>query len=108
MLHHNLTLLGVPFDEAVLADEVGAYKPDPRMFAALLDRCGCTKDEIVHVAPGFYHDIMPCHALGIRRVWINRNRLARSAEHTSALQSLMRTSYAVFFFTQKLHHYYHP
>jgi 2-haloacid dehalogenase len=44
------------------------------MFAALLERCGCTKDEIVHVAQGFYHDIMPGHALGIRRVWINRNR----------------------------------
>ncbi|HEY9536283.1 MAG TPA: haloacid dehalogenase type II [Kiloniellaceae bacterium] len=81
MMQHNRTRLGVPFDEAVLADEVGAYKPDPRMFAALLDRCGCTKDEIVHVAQGFYHDIMPCHALGIRRVWINRNRLAGDKAH---------------------------
>src|SRR3546814_3463502 len=35
MMQHNRTRLGVPFDEAVLADEVDAYKPDPRMFAAL-------------------------------------------------------------------------
>jgi 2-haloacid dehalogenase len=71
---HNRAALGVPFDQVVLAEEVGAYKPDHRMFAALLERCGCAKDEIVHVAQGFYHDIMPGHALGIRRVWINRNR----------------------------------
>jgi 2-haloacid dehalogenase len=73
VMRENLAKLGVPFDEVVLAEEVGAYKPDHRMFEALLARCGCTKDEIVHVAQGFYHDIMPCHALGIRRVWINRN-----------------------------------
>src|SRR3546814_5057306 len=45
MMQHNRTRLGVPFDEAVLADEVGAYQPDPRMLAALLDRCGCTKED---------------------------------------------------------------
>lgn len=73
VMEHNVARIGVPFDKVVLAEEVGAYKPAPRMFEALLDRCGCTKDEIVHVAQGFYHDIMPGHALGIRRVWINRN-----------------------------------
>jgi 2-haloacid dehalogenase len=76
MMQHNRARIGVPFDEAVVAEEVGAYKPDHRMFHALLQRCGCAKDEIVHVAQGFYHDIMPGHALGIRRVWINRNGLA--------------------------------
>jgi 2-haloacid dehalogenase len=71
-MRHNTASIGVPFDQVVLAEEVGAYKPDHRMFAALLERCGCTKDEIVHVAQGFYHDIMPGHALGLRRIWINR------------------------------------
>ena len=74
VMQHNTASIGVPFDQIVLAEEVGAYKPDHRMFHALLDRCGCAKDEIVHVAQGFYHDIMPGHALGLRRVWINRNR----------------------------------
>jgi len=76
IMQHNRAALGVPFDEVVLAEEVRAYKPDHRMFEALLQRCGCTRDEIVHVAQGFYHDIMPGHALGLRRVWINRNALA--------------------------------
>jgi 2-haloacid dehalogenase len=72
VMRHNTASIGVPFDQVVLAEEVGAYKPDHRMFHALLERCGCTKDEIVHVAQGFYHDIMPGHALGLRRIWINR------------------------------------
>jgi 2-haloacid dehalogenase len=72
VMRHNTASIGVPFDQVVLAEEVGAYKPDHRMFHALLERCGCAKDEIVHVAQGFYHDIMPGHALGIRRIWINR------------------------------------
>jgi 2-haloacid dehalogenase len=72
MMEHNRARIGVPFDQVVLAEEVGAYKPDHRMFEALLERCGCARDEIVHVAQGFYHDIMPGHALGIRRVWVNR------------------------------------
>jgi 2-haloacid dehalogenase len=73
VMQENIAAIGVPFDEVVLAEEVGAYKPDHRMFEALLARCGCTRDEIVHMAQGFHDDIMPCHALGIRRVWINRN-----------------------------------
>jgi len=72
VMWENRARIGVPFDEVVLAEEVGAYKPDHRMFDTLLARCGCARDEIVHVAQGFYHDIMPGHALGIRRVWINR------------------------------------
>jgi 2-haloacid dehalogenase len=75
VMQENVARIGVPFDAVVLAEEVGAYKPDARMFEALLARTGCGRDEIVHVAQGFYHDIMPGHALGIRRVWINRNGL---------------------------------
>ena len=81
VMAHNRARLGVPFDEVVLAEEVGAYKPDHRMFEALLARCGCAREEIVHVAQGFYHDIMPGHALGIRRVWINRNGLEGDAAY---------------------------
>jgi len=46
------------------------------MFQALLARCQCEVDEIVHIAQGFYHDIISGHALGLHRVWINRNEVA--------------------------------
>jgi 2-haloacid dehalogenase len=76
IMTHNIASMGVPFDEVVLAEQVRCYKPDVRMFHALLERCQCGADEIIHVAQGFYHDIIPGHALGLRRVWINRNALA--------------------------------
>lgn len=68
----NMAAIGAPFHAAITAAEVGAYKPDHRMFAAVLERLGCAREDVVHVAAGFYHDIEPTHALGWRRVWINR------------------------------------
>jgi len=59
VVQENLARLDVPFDAVVLAEEVGACKPDHRMFEGRLARCGCACDEIVHVAQGFQHDIMP-------------------------------------------------
>src|SRR3546814_8719626 len=40
-----------------------------------------------------------------RRAWISAVRTLRSAEHTSELQSLMRTSYAVFCLNKKNTYY---
>lgn len=73
IISNSVSRIGVPFDQTVLASEVGCYKPDRRMFEALLERCQCQADEIVHVAQGFYHDIIPTHEMGWRRVWINRD-----------------------------------
>lgn len=73
IITENITRIGVPFDQVVLAAEVGCYKPDPRMFQTLLERCQCQADEIVHVAQSFHHDIIPARELGWRCVWINRN-----------------------------------
>jgi 2-haloacid dehalogenase len=75
IITHNIEKIGIPFDQVVVAEEVGCYKPDQRMFQALLAHCQCEVDEIVHIAQGFYHDIIPGHELGLRRVWINRNGL---------------------------------
>jgi 2-haloacid dehalogenase len=49
-----------------------AYKPSPIIFDYALRALGCEVDEILHVAQGFEYDIVPAHALGWRRVWINR------------------------------------
>jgi 2-haloacid dehalogenase len=62
--------LPVDFDAAVTAEDVGAYKPDPAHFHRF--RKDLTPDVWVHVAQSHYHDIRPCHALGIPRIWINR------------------------------------
>ena len=74
----------------VTAEDVGAYKPDPRVFAAARAAIGDGR-RILHVAQSVFHDIAPAGALGWDTVWIRRARnAARSAaaEPTWAFDSL--------------------
>ena len=61
--------MGNPFSRLISAEQVGAYKPDPRMFEALLAQA---KGPVLHVAQSRFHDIVPATAAGIDTVWINR------------------------------------
>lgn len=72
---HSQTKLGVQFDAVVTAEDVGAYKPDLRMFARMfqtLKDMDIEQDQILHVAQSLYHDHMPAQALKMQSVWINR------------------------------------
>jgi putative hydrolase of the HAD superfamily len=67
--------LGVEFDLIVTAEDVGAYKPSPRSFPALLDALpsiGVGRDELLHVAQSLYHDHEPAKTVGLPSVWIDR------------------------------------
>jgi 2-haloacid dehalogenase len=64
--------LGVPIDAIVTAENVGSYKPAHGHFARFEDSFGATRDRWVHVAQGYFHDMVPAHELGIPRIWINR------------------------------------
>lgn len=72
IMAENVRRIGVPIDDVIAAEQAGAYKPSPRIFAYALEKIGCQPDEVLHVAQGFDYDIMPAHALGWNRVWINR------------------------------------
>ena len=81
--------LGVEFKHVITAEDVGAYKPDRRMFDAARQALGGAR--ILHVAQSLYHDIAPASALGLDTVWIRRgNNAARrvSARPTFAFDSL--------------------
>ena len=67
--------LGVEFDAVVTAQDVGAYKPDARMFHAAFDaaeRLGVRRGRILHVAQSLYHDHEPAKRLGMTTVFIDR------------------------------------
>jgi 2-haloacid dehalogenase len=72
IMAENVRRIGVPIDVVITAEQAAAYKPSLATFAFALERLGCRSEEIVHVAQGFEYDIVPTHALGWRRVWINR------------------------------------
>ena len=68
----SLRAIGVPFEGAVVASEIGSYKPDHGHWRAFYESTGAEKSRHVHVAQSHFHDIVPASELGIRSVWINR------------------------------------
>lgn len=67
--------LGVPFDDVLLAEDIGSYKPSPRNFAVLLERMdgeGIAPGRLLHVAQSLFHDHVPAKEAGLVTVWIDR------------------------------------
>jgi 2-haloacid dehalogenase len=64
--------LGVPFEETVVAEDVGSYKPALGHWEEFSRRTDADPARHVHVAASLFHDIAPATALGLRTVWINR------------------------------------
>ena len=66
----SMQLLGAPFELAIVASEIGSYKPGLNHWRAFEERIGRLPD--VHVAASLFHDIRPANELGLPSVWINR------------------------------------
>jgi 2-haloacid dehalogenase len=64
--------LGVPVDLAIVAQEVGSYKPAHGHWKRFFDATTADRERHVHVAASLLHDIAPARELGLRTVWINR------------------------------------
>ena len=64
--------LGVPFELAIVASEIGSYKPGHRHWKRFFEQTGAPREGHVHVAASLFHDIAPANELGLRSVWINR------------------------------------
>ena len=64
--------IGVPFDETVVASEIGSYKPAPKHWEVFYERTGADPARHVHVAQSMFHDIVTANALDLPSVWINR------------------------------------
>jgi 2-haloalkanoic acid dehalogenase type II len=72
IIDHTVRQIGVPFDDVVTAEDVGAYKPSLDGFRHVLGRLGEDPADVLHVAFGFKYDIGPAKELGMRSAWVNR------------------------------------
>jgi 2-haloacid dehalogenase len=72
LIDASIEAIGVPFAGAIVASEVGSYKPAPGHWRTFYQLTGADQARHVHVAQSHFHDITPAHDLGIRSVWINR------------------------------------
>jgi len=80
--------IGVPFDETVVASEIGSYKPAHRHWDEFYARTGADHARHVHVAQSVFHDVVPAKELGLPTVWINRLGEAADSQPTRELHDL--------------------
>ena len=68
----SLQQIGVPFELAIVASEIGSYKPGRKHWDAFEEQIGVPRSAHVHVGASLYHDVAPAIELGLPTVWINR------------------------------------
>jgi len=73
----------------VTSQEIGAAKPDRRIFAAALERVACDAGEAVMVGDSWTHDVEGARAAGIAAVWLDRDGGSLPAADVPVLTSLL-------------------
>jgi 2-haloacid dehalogenase len=68
----SMKRLGVPFDLAIVAEDVQSYKPAHGHWERFYEMTTADRNRHVHVAQSHFHDIVPADELGLTSVWVNR------------------------------------
>ena len=61
------------FEHAIAARDAGVLKPDPRIFALLLQRAGIAAERALHAGDDAVADVEGARRAGITPVWVNRD-----------------------------------
>jgi 2-haloacid dehalogenase len=90
LIEASLQQIGVPFDRAIVASDIGSYKPARGHWRAFYESTGAGRERHVHVAQSHFHDIAPADQLGIPTIWINRLNERHEPSPTRELPDLTR------------------
>jgi HAD superfamily hydrolase (TIGR01662 family) len=82
-------------DALVTSEGVGVAKPEPRIFAAALDRLDLNPADAVMVGDAWHTDIAGALASGIRPIWFNRRRAPSPDATVAELTSLEPAEWAM-------------
>jgi 2-haloacid dehalogenase len=82
--------LPVPFEVVVTAEQVRSYKPDMGHFRKFAEITGATPATWIHVANSWVHDILPASRMGLRSVWVDRDRTGHPAKFAERRITAMR------------------
>jgi 2-haloacid dehalogenase len=69
----SMANIGVPFDEVIVASDIGSYKPAFMHWLEFQARTRADRRRHVHVGASSFHDIVPASKLRIPTIWINRD-----------------------------------
>ncbi len=82
--------LGHFFSGSVSAQQVGASKPDPRMFQRAASLAGVPVEAVLHIGDDVQHDGVGALEAGMQLVWLNR--AGKHWDHGAAVPHLTVTS----------------
>jgi 2-haloacid dehalogenase len=68
----SMERIGVPFELAIVASEIGSYKPAHGHWDEFFARTAAGGAGHVHVGASLFHDVAPARELGLRTIWVNR------------------------------------
>ena len=94
--------LGVEFDAAYTAEDIGSYKPADANFEYLLSHLrselGMDKADILHTAQSLHHDHAPARRCGLANAWIDRQRLSEGGSWgaTEEVETMPETDFVFF------------
>jgi 2-haloacid dehalogenase len=86
----SLSRIGVPFEMAIVASEIGSYKPAPAHWQRFFAEVDVPRERHVHVAQSHFHDVVPASELGLQSIWINRYGMRAEPAPTRELPDLER------------------
>jgi HAD superfamily hydrolase (TIGR01493 family) len=69
---HSLNHLQVGFEEVVISEDAGAYRPRPDIYRRALEQIDVGGETIVHVSPNLARDLAPAREVGLRTALIDR------------------------------------
>jgi 2-haloacid dehalogenase len=82
--------LPAPFEVVVTAEQVRSYKPDLDHFRRFAELTGATPANWIHVANSWVHDVAPAARMGLRSVWVDRDRTGHPAKFADRRVTTMR------------------
>jgi 2-haloacid dehalogenase len=90
LIASSVPKLGVPFDDVIVAQDVGSYKPAPGHWQRFGERHPAAAGRHVHVGASTFHDVLPATELHLPTVWINRLGEPADAHAGAELPDLSR------------------
>ena len=68
----NVAQMGGHIDRVISAEQAGAYKPSPAIFAYAHQKLGVSTANIVHICASPHLDLVAARDIGFRCIWVDR------------------------------------
>ncbi len=76
------------FDVVVISESIGLSKPNPDIFLSACRRSGAEVRQCKYVGDSLQNDVLAAEAVGVKGIWLNREKLFHPQTSISVIQTL--------------------